>query len=62
MSGKENIMEHRISISSIEDFRVKLIEEERSLATIDKYMRDIRFFFSMAWKRKCRGKRKGDCL
>ncbi|MBQ7839737.1 MAG: tyrosine-type recombinase/integrase [Lachnospiraceae bacterium] len=43
-------MEHRISISSIEDFRVKLIEEERSLATIDKYMRDIRFFFQWLGK------------
>lgn len=36
-----------ISKSIIEKFNCYLIEEEKSSATIEKYMRDVKFFF--AW-------------
>ena len=39
-------MKHEISENLIEIFRMKLLEDEKSKATIDKYMKDVRMFFS----------------
>ena len=41
-------MKHEISENLIEIFRMKLLEDEKSTATIDKYMKDVRAFFKAA--------------
>ncbi len=41
-------MKHEISENLIEIFRMKLLEDEKSKATIDKYMKDVRMFFRTA--------------
>lgn len=39
-------MENRMTRTNIEQFREKLIEDEKSEATIEKYLRDVEAFFS----------------
>lgn len=41
-------MENRMTRTQIEQFRRKLVEDEKSSATIQKYLRDIETFFSFA--------------
>ena len=41
-------MKHEISENRMEIFRMKLLEDEKSKATIDKYMKDVRMFFRTA--------------
>lgn len=41
-------MENRITGIQIEDFHIRLIEDEKSAATIEKYLRDVRAFYSFA--------------
>lgn len=41
-------MDHRMSEGEIEFFREKLAEEERSRATIEKYIRDVKAFWQYA--------------
>lgn len=41
-------MEHFLNEAMIDEFRLRLEEEEKSSATIDKYIRDVRTFFAYA--------------
>lgn len=41
-------MEHFLNEVMIDEFRLRLEEEEKSSATIDKYIRDVRTFFAYA--------------
>ncbi len=41
-------MEHFLNEAMIDEFRLRLEEEEKSSATIDKYIRDVRTFFVYA--------------
>lgn len=40
-------MEHFLNEAMIDEFRLRLEEEEKSSATIDKYIRDVRTFLHM---------------
>lgn len=41
-------MENKMTAANIEQFHDRLIEDEKSEATIEKYLRDVRAFFSFA--------------
>ena len=41
-------MEHFLNEAMIDEFGLRLKEEEKSSATIDKYIRDVRTFFAYA--------------
>ena len=41
-------MENKITAAHIEQFQAKLVEDEKSKATIEKYLRDVRAFFAFA--------------
>lgn len=41
-------MENKMTAANIEQFHDRLIEDEKSEATIEKYLRDVRTFFSFA--------------
>lgn len=41
-------MENRITRAQIEQFHTRLVEDEKSEATIEKYLRDVESFFSFA--------------
>lgn len=41
---RKDFMEHRIGIEMLEDFRQKLVFDEKSEATIEKYMRDLKTY------------------
>ncbi len=49
-------MEHTIYLTSLEAFKEKMEEDERSKATIEKYMRDIRTFMEFIGADKVFGK------
>ena len=49
----EKEKENKISVQSIEMFKKYLFEEERSAATIEKYVRDIKGFFTFLDETKC---------
>lgn len=46
------MMEHFMSVDMIQQFKMNLIEAERSEATIDKYVRDVRAFFEFLCQQK----------
>ncbi len=48
-------MEHRLNRESINLFEAHLLKEEKAEATIRKYLRDIRSFFSFLDQREDRG-------
>ena len=39
-------MENRITTTNIGQFHARLVEDEKSEATIEKYLRDVEAFFS----------------
>lgn len=49
----EQEKENKISVQSIEMFKKYLFEEERSAATIEKYVRDIKGFYTFLDETKC---------
>ena len=40
---------HKLTDSMIQDYGKNLFEEEKSKATIDKYLRDIRSFYAVSY-------------
>ena len=41
------LMENRITRTQIEQFHTRLVEDEKSEATIEKYLRDVESFFPL---------------
>ena len=44
-------MEHLTDVRTLEEYRRRLTEEEKSQATISKYMHDVQVFFWVPGKR-----------
>lgn len=44
------MMEHRINENMLEQFRQIMMEEEKSAATLEKYVRDVKGFLQFAKK------------